>query len=585
MDQNRQSIIDTEKFNKVFGSIEKQLLMQSSFLESIYNIQTQRLDMDRDRDKREAARLAALAAQGTEETIGGADKSGAVTDLGTANDQQKESILSKLIPGIGNFIGSLFGTIGGKGLAGLGSKVLGAGTLAILAPAIGDFVAGFTRAALNDMDLPVSDIFKSNLAASLGNAAEWTAIGSIFGRKFAFIFGTGSLLSDAITAAMGIDANKKFIDAFGVEFTNGDIAQIGSTAALLFGPSLFSNAFSKLPENATFMDKFKKGFSTRLLSGAAIVTLGEIAANVIENLTGSKELGDVASWTSYGASIGGMFGPKGMLIGAIAGFAIGAGYAIDAYAKKRAQDAYNNAVDEIDRLSNEVDTAVASGDANTALNKANQALNNYRKVIEATGVGSIPLDELSELEKNLNTSLLGLQRLDPEAYNTIAQQAADLKSQIAFSQGSDKSSALESYVLDTLRAELSQEQIKNLDEDTLKSIIENTIADSSIRTDRPTIDSVVNRAYQKLINPSSVSLNPASYQIMNDRSDAMLIERIQKLQSASQQPQIIPVPMPMPGGSTSGPTQVDQSTTSNSTVIYSGRSKFDELDTFVIGAR
>jgi hypothetical protein len=61
---------------------------------------------------------------------------------------------------------------------------------------------------------------------------------------------------------------------------------------------------------------------------------------------------------------------------------------------------------------------------------------------------------------------------------------------------------------------------------------------------------------------------------------------LNKIEGASSSaPQIIPVPMYGPPGASGGPSNIDQSSTTNSNVFYYGISKFDELDTFVIGAR
>jgi hypothetical protein len=559
MDQDRQSIIDTEKFSKVFGSIEKQMLMQSSFLESIYNINTQQLDMERDRAKKEAARLAALSAQGAEETIGGTTTTGAGNvDLGAASDKQKESILSSIIPGIGNFIGSLFGTIGGMGLAGLGSKVIGAGALAILAPAVGNFIAEFSKSALEDWN-PGGGEFNTGVSAALGAAGTWGMIGRIFGARIATIFalgGGGVSLGGSIFDSL--DANEDgVIEAFGMSFSDTEFKTLGGAvggALGLFLPGMISSALGPV-------------FAAMTLPGAGLVALSAVAL-----------LGSVALIDRY------MDGQRNELI-----------------------DNINNEIKlGLDKFKAEKDrgfldklwTGFVGADANDPLGAQLQDLESILQSEQIKQSGSsMEFGEISDLDisaiedpevmnriedfkKILRDSVNNTTTLEGFSENKL-QQIARLTDQLGLVQENKK-------VTDQLaKLNAAAAEVRNQSAADLQATAE--AMSSSLYTDTPiTTESVIDQ------NPvgNQARLNRESeYGIDRDRQREIRYDRsmaaLSKIESASSStPIIVPVPMVTPAQNASAaPSQIDQSTTSNSTTIYSGRSKFDELDTFVIGAR
>jgi hypothetical protein len=558
MDQDRQSIIDTEKFSKVFGSIEKQMLMQSSFLESIYNINTQQLDMERDRAKKEAARLAALSAQGTEETIGGTTTTGAGNvDLGAASDKQKESILSSIIPGIGNFIGSLFGTIGGMGLAGLGSKVIGAGALAILAPAVGNFIAEFSKSALEDWN-PGGGEFNTGVSAALGAAGTWGMVGRIFGARIATIFalgGAGVSLGGSIFDSL--DANEDgVIEAFGMSFSDKEFETLGGAvggALGLFLPGMISSALGPV-------------FKAMTLPGVGLVALSAVAL-----------LGSVALIDRY------MDGQRNELI-----------------------DNINNEIKlGLDKFKAEKDrgfldklwTGFVGADANDPLGAQLQDLESILQSEQIKQSGSsMEFGEISDLDisaiedpevmnriedfkKILRDSVNNTTTLEGFSENKL-QQIARLTDQLGLVQENKK-------VTDQLaKLNAAAAEVRNQSAADLQATAE--AMSSSLYTDTPiTTESVIDQ------NPvgTQARLNRESeYGIDRDRQREIRYDRsmaaLNKIEGASSStPIIVPVPMYGPPGTSAAPSQIDQSTISNSTTIFAGRSKFDELDTFVIGAR
>lgn len=558
MDQDRQSIIDTEKFSKVFGSIEKQMLMQSSFLESIYNIQTQQLDMERDRAKREAARLAALSAQGTEETIGAptTDRTGDI-DLGAASDKQKESILSNIIPGIGNFIGSLFGTVGGIGLAGLGSKVLGAGALAILAPAVGNFIAGFSKAALEDWN-PDGGEFNTGVSDALGAGATWGMIGKIFGARIGLIFaaaGAGTSLGGSIFDSLDADKDG-IIKAFGMEFSDTQFETLGGViggALGLFLPGMISSALGPV-------------FAAMTLPGVGLVAISAAAL-----------VGSVALIDQY------MDGKRNELI-----------------------DNINNEIKlGLDKFKAEKDrgfldklwTGFVGADENDPLGAQLQDLESILQSEQIKQIGgslefgvTSDLDisaiedpevraKIEEFKKILRDSVNNTATLEGFSEDKL-QQIARLTDELGLVQENKK-------VTDQLaKLNAAAAEVRNQSAADLQATAE--AMSSSLYTDTPiTTESAIDQ------NPvgTQARLNRESeYGIDRDRQREIRYDRsmaaLNKIESASSSaPQIIPVPIYGPPGAAAAPSSIDQSSTTNSNVYYYGISKFDELDTFVIGAR
>jgi hypothetical protein len=559
MDQDRQSIIDTEKFSKVFGSIEKQMLMQSSFLESIYNINTQQLDMERDRAKKEAARLAALSAQGTEETVGGATTTGAGSvDLGAASDKQKESILSSIIPGIGNFIGSLFGTIGGIGLAGLGSKVIGAGALAILAPAVGNFIAEFSKSALEDWN-PGATEFNTGVSAALGKATTWGLIGNIFGKKMGLIFAAGAAgtsLGDTIFNSL--DSNKDgLLTAFGLTFGDTEFQAVGGAIGGALG--LFLPGMVKSALGPVFAAMTLPGVGLVALSAAALLTGAYLVDNwmterrkeLIDGINNELEEGLKNFKAEKDRSVLEQIGTS--IFGA----------------------------DEDDPLGAKLDVL----DSRLAAMGVRQGREAARAGKKFTGLDLNAIEgeekaQLEEVKQNLKAALSGA-----DVLTGLSIQKLEQLSRITSLFDLDTENKKVNDQLNILKAEADAAADKALMAKTRlpprpgygPGIVPMESADVGPTVLTPEDQARVNRESEYGID------RDRQREIRYDRSMAAL----SKIESASSStPIIVPVPMVTPAqNAAAAPSQIDQSTISNSTTIFAGRSKFDELDTFVIGAR
>ncbi len=308
-----QVTLDAAKFDRLFTSIERQMIMQSSFLESIYNIQSYQLDLDKEREETRRRELDLLRMRPTEEDNRPSGQPGG----GAAEDVTPAS-------GISNILGRLMGLgIAGAELFSF-RNVIGAGLAVALAGPIEDFLTGALGTALENAGL--SSEFANSMGNALGQAGAWATIGSVFGKKAALWFGVAGAASSIFSDEIGrvFDANKDGVaTAFGVEMSPeaitgiGTAMGLGAAAMLRYGP-----------------------IQSKLLMGVATLmsAYGDDAAKWLEEQTGipadfSAGAIDALSGAAYGASLLGMFGPTGMIIGAIAGFAVVAGNAFYEWVK------------------------------------------------------------------------------------------------------------------------------------------------------------------------------------------------------------------------------------------------------------
>lgn len=329
--------IDFSKFEKVFGSIEKQLVMQSSFLESIYHLQGAMFEAEKERmeDSVRAMQLMSMR----EKTAPSIDDR--YEDLNDSSRQPTPNPAdeTRISAGIAGLIGMVLGKINISNIA--GTLLKGGIALAIAKP-LGDFVTGAVTETFEQMG--ANPAISAAFGDAFGGAVEWATIGSIFGKKYALLFGLGGALGETIGNIIGASEDKIF-EAFGMAFSQQDLVNYGSILGTVFGPKLLMGAIgdalidnvddvAKATLKGSLRASFVEGFSLKKLGkgagwGALVAGVGNLLAIGITSMTGSKELGEVMSWGSsaagIGLTIGSMFGPQGALIGAIAGFAIGAG--------------------------------------------------------------------------------------------------------------------------------------------------------------------------------------------------------------------------------------------------------------------
>ncbi len=232
-----QVTLDSAKFERLFTSIERQMIMQSSFLESIYNIQTYQLDLDKEREETRRRELDLLRMKPTAETTPQQLDTGEAAAEGATGDKSK----------LTQFLAKLF-TFGVAGLELFNFKnLIGAGLAVALAGPIEGFLSGVISRILENLGADVD--FADGVGSALGRAAAWGNIGRIFGSKIGLIFaaaGAGSAIGERIFASLDKDKDG-IIEAFGAELDAADFSTIGGAAGAAAIPLLqlaLSNPFT-----------------------------------------------------------------------------------------------------------------------------------------------------------------------------------------------------------------------------------------------------------------------------------------------------------------------------------------------------
>ena len=224
---------------------------------------------------------------------------------------------------------------------------------------------------------------KNTISKSLSGATSTALYGSIFGKKAAIAGFAGSLIGDLINGALSPDAKQATIKAFGMDtgLKTEDFISYGSMIGAFFGPELISSAIDMTLNGGSDVVNGSRGrgrrtrrLSPNILSGfrrnfmgksglaVAIMGAGTLIGSVIGDATGSQTASDVAGWVTNGMSVGAMFGPTGLVVGALAGLAVGGGSLLLDYLK----DAGDR-----NRVASEKRIAEATAEADKLLNEGN----------------------------------------------------------------------------------------------------------------------------------------------------------------------------------------------------------------------
>ena len=600
--------INLDKFSKVFSSMERQLVMQSSFLESIYNQNIAAFNLEKDKIADEERRRAQLESMASDDAGASTNNAATSPDMGKvkATEEQKDSLLSGMIPGIGNMLGSFFGTSGGVSLAKMAPKLLRGGLLAYVAGPVGDYVTGFVEEGMKSLNLGTSEEFNKGLADNLGNAASAATIGMIFGKKYALLFGAGTLIGGMVSDALGIGPDDEFLPnsaiaqaikkSFGASLKTEDLVNVGAMVGLAFGPSLITKLFkSELigdgaggaggpaggaggagSGGSKLKNAFKKGFKG-IGWGLAFQALGTIAAEGIRDATGSDNLGDAAQWITDGASLGVMFGPTGALVGALAGLAA-FGYGklvdwVDDYGKKKMEEITAEIKSQLDAA----DAALKAGDLEGA-KKAAQALTEansqgqatpeqLEKIVEVTSA----VAQAAQAAGEDTTGVLGYdaRRAIKEDFRNkrdINKGTSEDQQQLAFEymkrlvdEGLADDLVSARYALFRKDDMLGAEVMRNLE------TLQQNYLPPEIQTETPLPVLPVEEATP---TPTLIPQNTplAMEQKLLSQSVAENLERLEKFKENSTSAPII-VPVPLPSGGPPGTGAPSSSVINNTTVI------------------
>lgn len=330
--------IDTKKFEGLFTSMERQLVMQTSFMESMYNIAVEEREDRKDRENLlDVMRKEEFSFQGPEDA-----------KLPSPKERDAASALS-------SFFGLIPGILSSISLSGIGSLLVTGGLIGLVAPAIGDFVEGLTKKALDDisiMGFELPEGFASGLSSALGDATQWGVIGKLVGRIFgkkigALVTGTGFIF-EQVNKYLDPDQNGAIESGFLEGFNPDAIAGIGaalSAALALALPKLISRSLPGIlgglalpaitPPNTPQLGPTKEKVTASPGRGLNLKSLGKAGAGagILFGLLELSETGDlgVAAASGTGATVGGIVGgvigslggPIGTAIGAAIGSTIG----------------------------------------------------------------------------------------------------------------------------------------------------------------------------------------------------------------------------------------------------------------------
>lgn len=215
----------TEKFSGVFESMEKQIVMQSSFLESIalvtaesLEIEKKRLDLEveriRDEARNDALARAQMPGTGREDTTSTEPEDAPKKEV---PKEDGNAFLANILPGVGTFIGSLLGTGGGALLMSAGAKLFRVGILAAVAGPVSQFIGGAVSEVLSMLDVERETAAKIAKTAEVGVQAG--IFGRIFGKKFAIGAAIGAMISENIKGILDSDGDG-IVTAFGIELAS-----------------------------------------------------------------------------------------------------------------------------------------------------------------------------------------------------------------------------------------------------------------------------------------------------------------------------------------------------------------------------
>ena len=208
----------------------------------------------------------------------------------------------------------------------------------------------------NAMGLIIPAGIGGSLAGMLG-----MAIGSLFKLGVGYLLG-GAYLTPWIKERLGT-WDVDLFEAFGKEWSIADLAgPAAGAAALIFGPkiigSLFTSYVEKDPDGKLKLAKM--GFLKRLGLAGVILTAGSFLGDYLADATGFEGLDTAVSNSALFASIGMMFGPKGALIGALAGLAFTGIKAMTNWLRGRDDEVRNAAYSGLKKYENMTNEEIAN---------------------------------------------------------------------------------------------------------------------------------------------------------------------------------------------------------------------------------
>lgn len=337
--------INHEKLTSVYGAISDSLNIQTEILGSMLNLQQKSFNIQSEsiRDEARRERLMSLKSKRQTQAVASVGKKSGMPFSGERGF------------GFGFLLlGSLFsGALLQGGVALIASRVSGlllkGGFIGLVAPFIGDFVSDIMEKTFESLgaDDFISDENQSIITNAIKNSITFGAFGMLLGKRFGLMFAAGGLIYGGIKSVIEDSDNeilKKMKEQFGTE----NLAALASVVAYAFGFGTVKYAlrgalFKNTGGAGEPKSRFKKNLLRSLKPGMITLfgTVGILAGQAISEASGSEKLGNSISTVASFAAAGSLFGPKGALLGAIAGIAFtGASWLYEWFTKQ------NSAIDE-----------------------------------------------------------------------------------------------------------------------------------------------------------------------------------------------------------------------------------------------
>lgn len=358
-----------DKFGGVFKSIENGLIQNANVLEKMLDIQ-----LEGNEASKRANQLASVGGSSSNNT--NSNNTNSIIPNPTPNNNDKKSIQGGLFSFIGGIFSSLpMGLFAGMGaVAAMGfspftiaKMIFSKGTLLLLAPLIGDFLGDFVGQSLKNVG------FDGEIAGLATDTVSRTATAGAFGLALSrrllvpgLLFGLSSSLGDNLLDAMGYSEEQmqEEIDLFGFKMANEDLAGAGIGIAagasyLLFRSNLLST-----------MSKMKLGAAA--VVPALFLAYGDEAKQYITDNTNIPEdfvtrTVDIVGYAASGASMLGMFGPKGLVIGAALGLAVGIGVSLFDWITDRKAKSQEKIKEDLEKLNRVLDGEMTNEDRSNLL--------------------------------------------------------------------------------------------------------------------------------------------------------------------------------------------------------------------------
>ena len=345
----------------------------------------------------------------------------------------------------------------------------------------------------------VKDLASAAFAPFAG-ALGGMSIGALMGKALGMTF------MGVVGALLGAAFLDKWVDPLVDKITGDDatastmfgeidiskiVSGIGGALGLLFGPKLISAVVGSYFADIGGKEgggKFRLMFLRRLGLAGLLLTIGTLAGNWIDSYGGPDGMGSDVSTALTAAGIGVMLlGGKGLIIGALVGFAVAGVRGLFRYLNDRGAEAEEIVVNRVKENTDQVFDDLANNRIEEANQKARQIMGDIRTMDYNIRAGTTYIDQLEQMyaieqgakaareSHRASGHLGGVDEANAMIMNQLGQRAetvsdADLLAEIqAATQGMDYQQ-VQSFLTNALD-ELPSGFVANQDQDRLMKVI------------------------------------------------------------------------------------------------------------------